>query len=206
MERFDYPPLSGKDLFRVLHLRPTNESTDTLDFTLEEARYEQPPQYTAISYTWDNQSFDTDARCNGALFKVTRNCRNILRCLRRHGETVTIWLDQICINQSSDDDKSVHVARMDEIYENCSKVLIWMTELPNNSIPILRSMAESDTGEGVKKAGQDEKLVAESNLPSSFPHRLRLTIMEVAAMRSFQFYSWHERMWTLQVQSLPFLL
>jgi hypothetical protein len=30
--------------------------------------------------------------------------------------------------------------------------------------------------------------------------------MEVAAMRSFQFYSWHERMWTLQVQLLPFLL
>jgi hypothetical protein len=59
---------------------------------------------------------------------------------------------------------------MDEIYEKCSRVLIWMTELPNDAIPILRSMTESDTGEGVKKAGQDEKLVAESNLPSSFPH------------------------------------
>lgn len=163
MDQFDYPPLSGKDLFRVLYLHPANESTDTLSFTLEVARYEQPPPYAAISYTWDNQSFDTAAHCNGALFKVTRNCSNILRCLRKREETITVWVDQICINQSSDDDKSVHVARMDEIYEKCSKVLVWMTELPNDAIPILRSMVEGDTIGGVNEEEQNEKLVAEGN-------------------------------------------
>ena len=142
MAEFEYPQLSTPDHFRVLHLQPAANSTEAPSFTLKEVPYDRPPPYAAISYTWDGQDFDTEAYCDGMLFKVTQNCCDILRCLRKGESTVTIWLDQICINQKSDADKSIHVARMDEIYERCTEVLIWMSGLPDDAVSVLMRVME----------------------------------------------------------------
>ncbi|KAF1975056.1 hypothetical protein BU23DRAFT_635138 [Bimuria novae-zelandiae CBS 107.79] len=134
----------------------------------------------------DNQPFDSEAYCNGAPIKVTRNCSDILRCLRKREGSVTIWLDQICVNQSSDEDKNVNLARMDEIYENCTKVLIWMTGFTEDAVLVLRRILDGSRDAGQDVTEKSEELAA-----------------EISVMRDFQFYPWHERMWTLQEVVVP---
>lgn len=61
---------------------------------------------------------------------VTPNCATALRRLRA-SELIRgrgVWVDAICINQSSKEDKSVQVEMMAEVYEKAAAVAVWLGE------------------------------------------------------------------------------
>jgi hypothetical protein len=73
------------------------------------------PQYTALSYFW-GQSLAPNT-------VVTTNLLLALRYLRpwRLG---ALWIDQLCIDQSCDEERSSQVALMKDIYTQTSQVVI----------------------------------------------------------------------------------
>ncbi|KAH9204715.1 heterokaryon incompatibility, partial [Leptodontidium sp. 2 PMI_412] len=81
--------------------------------------------YIAVSYTWDAQPFDCEAVCDGQRFMITKNCSDILSQLRHPTSPVSIWIDQICINQKDDEDKSRNVRQMPRIFNGARAVIIW---------------------------------------------------------------------------------
>ena len=84
-------------------------------------------QYEAVSYMWGPPSPERHVIINS---KTLRLCDNIWRCLKhlRDCELTRsrLWIDTICIDQSDDHEKSQQVAKMGQIFQNASRVLIWL--------------------------------------------------------------------------------
>ncbi|MCJ1257316.1 hypothetical protein MMC24_005141 [Lignoscripta atroalba] len=57
---------------------------------------------------------------------VMPNLSDALRHLRCVDSDRTLWIDYLCINQSSVLDRNAQVRRMDEIYHAASQVIIWL--------------------------------------------------------------------------------
>ncbi|OCH89261.1 hypothetical protein OBBRIDRAFT_778769 [Obba rivulosa] len=89
--------------------------------------------YTAISYVWRGNSVDDESTL-GPVFSVagaedgdpvsvnvlTHACTAALR-----EKTNYIWLDRLCIIQTSKDDKQWQIRRMFEIYQRCALCLVF---------------------------------------------------------------------------------
>ena len=87
--------------------------------------------YTAISYTWGKDhtlkhSLTIDDGVEATPINVTSSAFEVLKNLRSHLRPVTIWIDAICIDQSSDKDMAQQLPLMPEIYQGASQTIIWL--------------------------------------------------------------------------------
>ncbi|KAL8397915.1 hypothetical protein RB594_004573 [Gaeumannomyces avenae] len=81
--------------------------------------------YRAISYSWDGQRFDRYILCGGKKLAITKNCEDILRQMLRHAR-LFIWIDAICIDQGSREEKAIQVPLMTKIYGRAYLVNVWL--------------------------------------------------------------------------------
>lgn len=128
-----YGPLRGIDGIRLLHLSPRKSAGDMiLHGALESTTLSRRPDYMAVSYTWADPDGDRSL-CEeiflGDLWTplpITSNCAAALRRLRSGHQTQTLWIDSICINQFSTDEKSHQVGLMRDIYSRATSVAIFL--------------------------------------------------------------------------------
>ncbi|PMD43860.1 heterokaryon incompatibility, partial [Hyaloscypha variabilis F] len=92
---------------------------------LVEADIDNPPIYEALSYAWDSPQLDSFVVCNNCAIPVTINCQKALKRLRKYGSG-NLFVDAICINQSSTNEKNHQVAAMGDVYANAQKVICWI--------------------------------------------------------------------------------
>jgi Heterokaryon incompatibility protein (HET) len=120
-------PLNNTTTIRVLHLKP-GDKNDQIEGSLRrlDLYTEPPPQYNCVSYVWGDPKTTKLAIINTRCVTITKNLYDVLRHIRSKTDTVIIWADAICIDQSDNREKSSQVALMTEIYRQCSKVLIWL--------------------------------------------------------------------------------
>ena len=84
------------------------------------------PKYETLSYTWGNVKTTETIYVNNISVQVTTNLRAALRYLRKSSSSLTLWVDAICINQSSTREKSQQVRLMSSIYKKCSQVYAFL--------------------------------------------------------------------------------
>jgi hypothetical protein len=147
-----------------------------------------PPHYEALSYVWGTESdkskinlvYDaaqTNAACKADLenhiprigtglnFEVTPNLASALRHIRDENLSRTLWVDAICIDQESTEEKSHQVAQMRQVYLSAQRVIMWLgPELSSSSslaIEFLRSMR-------MGKDGQSQYVYQEADSPAWF--------------------------------------
>ena len=180
--------LTRPDAIRVLDLLP-GKCDDELRITLQVAFLNSEPKYEALSYTWGASTEDRFVRvnCDGQL-GVTDNLFRALRGLRRRFRTRTMWIDAICIDQSSFEEKNNQVQMMGRIYQQGCCTNVWLGE-PNDAI--IPS----------KTAFADLKEISTQNLWKS-PRALLGHLRQDVAMINDAIESsnprWHERSWTIQ--------
>ena len=125
---FTYDPLELEvGYIRLLTLQPSPDPLADIECTIAHEATSQA-NYTALSYTWgsvEEKQFITLNRCS---FAVTRNLFVALQHLRSGNESLTLWIDAICINQQDVDERTHQVRQMVEIYKNAIQVFIWMGE------------------------------------------------------------------------------
>lgn len=80
------------------------------------------PECIAISYTWGDKEPSQPITVNGHVVQVRPHCWQALCQLRSHHNTVTVWIDSICINQSDNKEKNSQVAFMGTIYKQAKGV------------------------------------------------------------------------------------
>ncbi|KAH8726013.1 heterokaryon incompatibility protein-domain-containing protein, partial [Phaeosphaeriaceae sp. PMI808] len=84
-------------------------------------------QYEAISYTWGAPKLIYPVFVNdGTHVMVTENLDQALRFLKKPTAERILWADAICIDQSSNEDKSNQIPLMTKIFRNASRVLAWV--------------------------------------------------------------------------------
>ena len=78
------------------------------------------PRYETVSYVWGNTNKSEIIRVDGpegpAKVHVTQSLSTVLRYLRYPGQTRTLWIDALCLNQRNRAELSQQVPRMRDIY------------------------------------------------------------------------------------------
>lgn len=129
---YQHVPILGSRSLRVLELQPAADPRAPISCKLQNISLDDFPQwhanYTALSYTWDGQTPSCEVDCNGAKLLVTPNCNAAIRQLRSTTEVKVLWIDSICIDQSTEavEERNMQVALMGDIYKSAARVVVWL--------------------------------------------------------------------------------
>ncbi|KAF5573203.1 het-6OR heterokaryon incompatibility (het-6OR allele) [Fusarium pseudocircinatum] len=122
---FQYDKLPNNGFFRVFELHPGKDS-DPLQGNLRTYLRKQAPKYEALSYVWGSSVQNQLMKLNDQTFMITDSLDVALRRLRLVGDSRCLWVDQICINQTSLDERSEQVSIMRDIYSGAALVNAWL--------------------------------------------------------------------------------
>ncbi|KAK3897247.1 HET-domain-containing protein [Staphylotrichum tortipilum] len=114
--------LSSREI-RLLRILPGRKE---IRCTLTTHPLSAKPQYDALSYAWGPDRKPHAIICDGRRLFVTKSLFHALCQLRRNGQTALLWVDAVCINQADDEEKSVQVRIMRQIYERAGEVKVWL--------------------------------------------------------------------------------
>ncbi|KAK0644447.1 heterokaryon incompatibility protein-domain-containing protein [Cercophora newfieldiana] len=148
MQAFDYCSVGFNDAskeIRILQLSPSPTWSSPLECRIFTAALGDPARpFKALSYVWGSDTTTYNMRitvddpqttnANNTtgdpqiyhLIPITTSLETALRYLRRPTDPTTLWIDQICINQSDIPEKNTQVALMGKIYAAASQVLVWL--------------------------------------------------------------------------------
>lgn len=125
-----HKPLPRTKTIRVLILEPAPKISCPVSCTLKELCLDglKPGlgQYEALSYVWGSPKGNETILCHGEPLHVTENCLAALRHLRQQRRPRILWVDALCIDQSSLEERNHQVALMGEVYRMARCVLIWL--------------------------------------------------------------------------------
>ncbi|CAD6443261.1 dc0e4bd3-7b3f-4045-a324-502171746c43 [Sclerotinia trifoliorum] len=150
--RTTYPSILPSPFIRLLHL--DSGPGEPIRVTLREVNFKTAPPYDCLSYTWSDPLYhalspeeeihrSNDKRqhpilCNDQILLITENLLfALMEFSKFNGEDENeeggkyntenlIWIDGICINQDSIEERNIQVGMMGEIYSKCSQVIIWL--------------------------------------------------------------------------------
>lgn len=113
---------------RIVELKPADNFDDPLYLSLKPVPLEDHDRHSfeAVSYVWGATRGKQEVFCDGGIIQVTPNCESLLRHLRLKTQTRRLWVDALCINQSSTSDKNHQVPLMGDIFESAERVVIWL--------------------------------------------------------------------------------
>ncbi|KAF4536067.1 Heterokaryon incompatibility protein [Lasiodiplodia theobromae] len=147
---YEYTPLTSGQNIRILTLWPGSGDTqircETREIALGAGEY-----YEALSYTWGDQSTGTLISFNGLLLPIAPNLCSALLHLRLPDRPRTLWIDAVCINQLDNEEKSMQVQMMREIYQEASKVIVWLGSAQDDSNAAM-DMITGDVTAGCEEA------------------------------------------------------
>jgi Heterokaryon incompatibility protein (HET) len=128
---FEYKSLPPGAI-RILTVHPGSDTSDLdCSFTIREK--DESGHYETLSYVWgtDPPSCPLRIRSSDDGFRnlrITINLMSALKQLRNSSSPRRFWIDAICINQSSEHEKSHQVPLMSKIYSEASNVCVWIGE------------------------------------------------------------------------------
>jgi hypothetical protein len=121
----EYQATAYGDAFRLAVLNP-GAGTQAIEIELiwESIKAPQRRDYKCLSYCWQTTVQDAAILVDGRRFEVTSNLLSALRSIRKRGEKVFIWIDQICINQRDFVERGQQVSIMKHIYSRARQVVV----------------------------------------------------------------------------------
>lgn len=127
IQEFTYTPLRFAQSTRLIKILP-GEALSSIKCHIFEINLHDflISGYTALSYCWGSASKTEPITLNQCTFRVTENLYAALQVLRESHNTDLFWIDAICINQSDLEERSAQVQNMKKIYEQASRVVIWL--------------------------------------------------------------------------------
>ena len=127
---FNYTKLlPAQDNMRLLTLQPASSLSTPLHGRLHIIRIDpRCEKYEALSYCWGD-NFSPESLClDGHPLAIGKNLGEALRRLRYHDRPRVLWIDAICINQHDDEEKTMQILRMVQIYSSAYHVMVWLGE------------------------------------------------------------------------------
>jgi hypothetical protein len=173
--KFKYESALDSTHIRLVQIRQRTRGllSDRLNIDLTTHSLDEAKRldYHALSYTWgppegDGKSTDSDSSCilvNGGRLYVQANLFNAL--VRFEEFDWYLWIDAICIDQTSQREREIQVGIMSEIYSMAARVDIWLGEGGKDSdvaIHLIQKLAglveETDGDEVSLDKGDIERL------------------------------------------------
>lgn len=197
MASYDYTRLDlARDAIRLLRLEK-GYSAEPLRCELFEAHLHDIDgiPYEALSYTWGDASAKREVIVNQQSFSITANLETALRALRLPHQDRLLWVDAICIDQSSDVEKSHQVGQMRLVYKLAEQVIIWLGP-SSEDIDLLMGLANTlDLHASRTKSWEQEWesiVVANGGPATDMFYRAYMALDELLAR------PWFRRVWIIQ--------
>lgn len=125
---------------RLVTLDGIEEATGEVVCRLDTVRLNDAAlEYHALSYCWGDPEPPSFVKCNGFRLRVTRSLTTALESLLRNVDQKldrgarTFWIDAICINQGSIQEREKQVTLMGDIYRDAKEVVVWLGPAADNS-------------------------------------------------------------------------
>lgn len=182
---------------RLMYLQP-GKRDDVLQFRLEHHSLSQCPLYEALSYCWGDAGTRVECECldgeSIVPFNLTSNLWLALRQLRSVSTVGVFWIDQVCISQGDDAEKSRQIPLMGKIFYQAEQVVAWIGEATRDTDLVfdLVEHINSEYHRLAEEVGHDGALEALPKL------RHNETADEWVAFRRFFDNSWFSRLWCFQ--------
>jgi hypothetical protein len=108
---------------RVFRISPAESINDPISCQMYQIP--EPEGHTAISYVWGPADFPCTVELNGRSFAVTKVLLELLQRLRHvfGAENRQFWIDAVCIDQKSVDERNHQVRQMGRIYQDADMVI-----------------------------------------------------------------------------------
>ncbi|KAE8378080.1 heterokaryon incompatibility protein-domain-containing protein [Aspergillus bertholletiae] len=125
---------------RLLHLWPGAAAEDlrgnlTISTLTEESKYD------ALSYTWGSTLQPFILYTSDGEIPITTSLYLALRRMRKRNETIYLWVDAICINQSDNAEKVSQISMMPEIFRLATHVYAWIGEEQDDSPKVIEALS-----------------------------------------------------------------
>lgn len=158
---------------RFFTLSPSTSTTSALKCRLTPVAVDTLPAFKALSYTWGPpekehnlfieaphiESESMKSVQSFRSFQITASLDCALRHLRHDQEDLVLWIDQICIDQTNNEEKDEQVLLMSTIYARADEVLIWLGPAGDDSDKIMD--AWQAVGEAARSWGLETYLTRE---------------------------------------------
>jgi hypothetical protein len=122
---FTHTPLDhDQPSIRILKVLPSLSQEGLLQCELANGNISD--DFTCLSYTWGEEYTAFPILVNSRLLLVRQNLWDFLQVARRKYPLRTFWIDAVCIDQSSVNERNHQVAQMGAIYAAATHVIIWL--------------------------------------------------------------------------------
>jgi hypothetical protein len=134
---YDAHPLDFQDATHIRLLEPiydqTYSSDDPPELRMQSTSYrlhifslEDAPPFAALSYAWGPPENTKTIDLEGNLFEVRKNLWDFLSYCEPQEHRKYLWIDALCINQTSVRERNHQVAIMGRIYRRAAMVIAWL--------------------------------------------------------------------------------
>ncbi|KAF2501313.1 hypothetical protein BU16DRAFT_577499 [Lophium mytilinum] len=211
---YPYSKLQGAHTIRLIELHPARYPGDDLHCSFYQADLVDnnriPLSYEALSYAWgkpelpnvmwcdDTPSFRRGSRSPSERrdmwhLRITDSLNAALRAYRSTTKEIVFWIDAVCINQADSGEKMHQVKQMKRIYQEATRVQVWLGDEGQGGGQTLRWLEELGRWRQqfypftTMKLGKDvPQTVADSMQPS------------LPTLQHFLTRSWFRRRWVIQ--------
>lgn len=197
---------TAKDEIRLIRL--ASSTSRKVCLRVEHFKLQSTPFYLALSYAWGPADHQKFVKVDDRRLKIRQNLYYFLREFQRRvrigqQELCWLWIDAICIDQDSVDEKAKQIPIMKSIYEKAQYVVIWLGPVEHDSPRAMSLIERLYTLDFQNHAlfnftDQSAKAFVEACSQA-------ITDKELIAYGSLVQRSWWRRAWVLVEASTPSL-
>lgn len=188
-------PLDSKQReIRLLQILPGHQQS-AIEAKLESVSLNEKPQFNVLSYAWGSSDEQKSILIQDHEFSVSNHLYQCLVNLRLESEPLFIWIDAICINQNSVDEKNTQVPLMRDVYQSAKQVHVWLGVSTPGLELVLASINALVLRGPDFKLGSFEQLIEGLNRAS--PEAFVGGVAEIVHL------GWFRRTWIIQEVALP---
>jgi hypothetical protein len=175
---------------------------------METVSLRQSPEFKALSYTWGNPTRTSLLIIDDKIGHITQSIETALLHLRDENNTITLWIDQLCINQVDNVEKSEQVQLMKDIYQGATLIIAWLGSARDGSDYLLDFLSDAGKEACASKFLEEDLLFEERDLEYKDSYnRLakklgREPTFPMESLRSFVNRPYWYRVWVVQELSL----
>lgn len=131
---------------RLLHIKSSSKLEEEPYCSLKTVSLDDNPRFEALSYSWGEPDLTRPIKLENREWYATINLEAGLRYLRSPSQDIVIWVDALCIDGSSVEERNSQVLLMKTIYSNAERVRIWLGEPTRGSDDALAVLEYSGRG------------------------------------------------------------
>lgn len=189
------PRINSKSI-RVVEILPGNSEKISVNLT-QKTLEEITNNYEALSYVWGAPTPERKITVNNIEVPIQPNLFDALKSLRLTDAKRIIWIDALCINQTSMRELSIEVRKMGEIYRQAKTVAVFLgAPSPSTSASsigiLLKFLRRHEDGQVSQSSENGNSAVEEIEASGLDKHTVCKGFVELCLR------PWWSRVWVMQ--------